>query len=117
MGVTDDIAGVGSSVLAVCKDQPGRETRLSLLALALPPWFERRTVTIGAGEELAANASSWHDEIVSIEAGAIEVVGADGSIVHLATGAMLFLDGLVDVALRNTGTAPAVLAAIRRRAR
>ena len=112
MGVTDDIAGVGSSVLAggcATTDQGGRGPAEP--ARARPaPWFERRTVTIGPGEELAANASSWHDEIVSIEAGSIDVVGADGSIVHLPTGAMLFLDGLVDVALRNAGTEPAVLA-------
>jgi hypothetical protein len=100
----------------VSNSRDQRDRPLSLLALRLPPWFERRTVTIGPGDELSAGDSSWHDEIVSVEAGALEIVAADGVVIHLATGAMLFLDGMAHVALRNPGPDPTVLAAIRRRA-
>jgi hypothetical protein len=100
----------------VSNSRDQRDRPLSLLALRLPPWFERRTVTNGPGDELAAGDASWHDEIVSVEAGALEVAATDGVVVRLAMGAMLFLDGMAHVTLRNPGPEPTVLAAIRRRA-
>jgi hypothetical protein len=92
-----------------------RDGPLSLLALALPPSFERRVVTIAVGDELGPGAASWRDEIVSVEAGALDVVGPDDLAVHLTTGAVLFLDGVAHIALRATGDVPTVLVAIRRR--
>jgi hypothetical protein len=92
-----------------------RERPLRLLSLALPPWFERRVVTIAPGETLEAGNSAWRDEIVSVEAGALDVVGPDGSVLHLERGAVLWLDGVPHVALRGAGAEPTVLAAIRRR--
>jgi hypothetical protein len=93
-----------------------RDGPLSFLALALPPWFERRVVTIAVGDELGPCEASWRDELVSVEAGALDIVGPDNSAVHLTTGAVLFLDGVAHVALRATGDVPTVLVAIRRRA-
>jgi hypothetical protein len=93
-----------------------RERRpLRLLDLALPPWFERRVVTIAPGETLDAAGSGWRDEIVSVEAGALDIVGPDGGVLHLDVGAVLWLDGVPHVALRGAGEGPTVLAAIRRR--
>jgi hypothetical protein len=93
-----------------------REDRpLRLLALALPPWFERRVITIEPGETVGAGDSAWRDEIVSVEAGALDIVGPDGAVLHLDRGAVLWLDGVAHVALRGAGEEPTVLAAIRRR--
>jgi hypothetical protein len=88
---------------------------LRLLALALPAWFERRVVTIGPGETLDDGDWGWRDEIVSVEAGALDIVGPDGDVLHLDVGAVLWLDGVPHVALRGAGEGPTVLAAIRRR--
>jgi hypothetical protein len=96
-----------------------RDTRadppLRLLALALPPWFERRVITISPGEALEAGGSEWRDEIVSVEAGALDIVSVDGSVLHLDRGAVLWLDGVANVHLCGAGDEPTVLAAIRRR--
>jgi hypothetical protein len=92
-----------------------RDGPLSLLALGLPPWFERRTVEIAVGAELGPDDGAWRDEIVSIEAGALDIVAPDGTVLHLDTGAVLFLDGVAHVALRAAGDVPTVLAAVRRR--
>jgi hypothetical protein len=99
----------------VSEVRDNRDEPLSLLTIALPPWFERRTVTIAVGDELGPHEASWRDELVSIEAGALEIVGPDGTVLHLTAGAVLFLDGIDHVALRATGDVPTVLAAIRRR--
>jgi hypothetical protein len=88
---------------------------LRLLALALPPWFQRRVVTIAPGETVGAGDSAWRDEIVSVESGALDIVGPDGAVLHLGAGAVLWLDGVAHVALRGAGEEPTVLAAIRRR--
>ncbi len=88
---------------------------LRLLALALPQWFERRVVTIQPGETVDAGDSQWRDEIVSVEAGALDVIDLDGAVLHLHQGAVLWLDGVPHVALRGAGQEPTVLAAIRRR--
>lgn len=92
-----------------------RDEPLSLLTIALSPSFERRTVTIAVGDELGPRDAAWQDELVSVEAGALDIVGPDGTVLHLAVGAVLFLDGVDHVALRATGDVPTVLAAIRRR--
>jgi hypothetical protein len=87
---------------------------LSLLTLALAPGFERRTITIAVGERLG-RGEPWRDELVSVEAGALDVVGPDGHSLHLTVGALLFLDGVDHVALHASGDVPTVLVAIRRR--
>jgi hypothetical protein len=72
-------------------------------------------VTIAPGETLDAGGSEWRDEIVSVEMGALDVVGPDGSVLHLSHGAVLWLDGVPHVSLRGAGEQTTVLAAIRRR--
>jgi hypothetical protein len=99
----------------VSEVRDNQDEPLSLLTIALPPWFERRTVTIAVGEELGPREASWRDELVSVEAGSLDIVSPDGTVLHLTAGAMLFLDGVAHVALRATGDVPTVLAAVRRR--
>ena len=88
---------------------------LSLLALRMPPWLERKTVTIAPGDVLPEHITCWQGAIVSVEAGVIEMVGPDGELLRLGAGALLLLDGVEHVTVRNVGTDPVVLAAIRRR--
>ena len=88
---------------------------LSLLALRMPPWLERKTVTIAPGDELPEHITCWRGAIVSVEAGVIEMVGPDGELLRLGAGALLLLDGVEHVAVRNVGNEPVVLAALRRR--
>jgi len=82
---------------------------------ALPPGFERRTVTIAAGDVLPPHITCWRDAIVSIEQGEMEMIGPGGEVLRLGAGALLLLDGVEHVEVRNIGAEPLVLAAISRR--
>ena len=88
---------------------------LRLGALRLPPAFERRTVTIAPGDALPPHITCWRDAIVSVEQGWLEMVGPGGEVLRLGAGAMLLLEGVEHVEVRNVGDEPLVLAAIRRR--
>ena len=54
---------------------------LHLGALSLPPWCARRTVTIEVGAAITPATTSWDDEIVSVEAGTIELESPNGDLV------------------------------------
>ena len=75
----------------------------------------RRVVTVAPGDVLPPHITCWRDAIVSVEQGEMEMVGPGGHVLHLRAGALLLLDGVEHVEVRNTGTGPLVLAAIRRR--
>jgi hypothetical protein len=88
---------------------------LSFLGRPLPPAFTLLAVTVAPGAEHDVVATQWHDALVVVERGAIELDGTDGSRAAFATGAVLFLAGLPVRALCNRGAEPAVLVAVRRR--
>ena len=88
---------------------------MSLLALRMAPWLERRTVTIEPGDWLPEHITCWKGAIVSVEAGVIEMATPGGELLRLRAGALLLLDGVEEVAVQNVGDVPVVLAAIRRR--
>jgi len=89
-----------------------REGPLGFRSRALPASLVRRVVTIPVGGELAPG--SWHDEIVALEEGGIELHLPCGRRLALDAGAVLWLDGVPYAAIRCTSAVPAVLVAIRR---
>jgi hypothetical protein len=93
----------------------GAEGRRSLLSRPLPPRFERRVVTVPPGAARAFDPAEWRDAIVAVERGAIELECRDGDLRGFRRGDLLSLSGLSLRALRNPGTDPAVLVAVRRR--
>jgi hypothetical protein len=88
---------------------------LRLRVVRIPPWLTRREVVIDVGRSVSAAEEHWTDEIVSVEQGAIDVVGRCGRVVHFDAGAVLCFDGVAYVDVRCASAVPAVLVAIRRR--
>lgn len=80
-----------------------------------PERFSRRVIRLDAGEERAFDAREWHDALVVLEAGALELVGEAGTRTRLSSGSILWLAGLPLGTLRNVGAHPAVLVALTRR--
>jgi hypothetical protein len=79
--------------------------------------FERRIVTVPPGTARAFDPAEWHDAIVAVERGAIELERRDGDRRGFGRGDLLSLSGLSLRALRNPGAEPALLVAVRRRRR
>ncbi|MBV9919830.1 MAG: hypothetical protein JOY78_03110 [Pseudonocardia sp.] len=79
------------------------------------PAFRRRTVTIRAQETVPYVSEDWHDAIVMIEQGAVDLCCVRGGRRRFAEGAILFLEGLALTSLHNPGVDDAVLVALSRR--
>ncbi|MDQ3811469.1 MAG: hypothetical protein M3336_14380 [Chloroflexota bacterium] len=79
------------------------------------PQYEQRRLVIAPGAEHPSGADEWADAIVVIESGHVEVECLAGARRMFQANAMVCLDWLPLRALRNTGSEPAVLVAIRRR--
>jgi hypothetical protein len=80
----------------------------------LPPAFDRLRVTLGPGTARLTTPDEWHDCLVLVEHGAVEVECEGGTRRSFAAGDMLALDCLPVRALRNPGTHEARLLAVRR---
>jgi quercetin dioxygenase-like cupin family protein len=89
--------------------------RPSFLGVPIPRAFDVRVVSIAPGEELTYHPAQWHDALVGVEAGEVELEGPCGSLVRFVRGDMLWLIGLPLRLLRNPGSEPAVLVAVSRR--
>ena len=87
---------------------------LSFLGRPLPPSFELRVITIEPGGERAYDDADWHDALVMVERGAIEIETLSGGRRAFRHGDVLWLDGLPVRLLCNRGSIPAVLAAVSR---
>jgi hypothetical protein len=79
-----------------------------------PPGFVRRTIVVEAGGARPADEREWHDAIVVVEHGEIELECAAGGRRRFAAGAVLWLTGIDLRVLHNRGAEPAVLVAVRR---
>jgi hypothetical protein len=89
--------------------------RISFLNKQLGPEFRRRVVAIGAGRSQDYIAVDWHDAIVVVENGQIELEHLDGSRECFHEGAILPLAKLPLRRLHNPGSELVVLVAVSRR--
>lgn len=79
------------------------------------PAFVRHPVAIPPGQSLVHHEGEWRDALVMLQEGGIEWESVGGSCCRLRPGAAFWLTGLQLRAVHNTGRAPAVLVAVRRR--
>ena len=75
----------------------------------------RAVVTLEPGRVLAYDEAAWHDAIVFITAGEIELVCVAGASHVCGRGDILWLEGLPLHAIRNSGPTVARLLTISRR--
>jgi hypothetical protein len=88
---------------------------LSFLERRLMPGFAMRVAVVGSGSSRTYDASEWRDAIVVVEYGEIVLESRSGDSYRFGRGAVLWLEGLSLLALRNPGPEPAVLVAVSRR--
>jgi quercetin dioxygenase-like cupin family protein len=77
--------------------------------------FARRTVVLEPGVSRRSHDAEWHDAIVVVEAGDVELECAAGGRRRFTAGAVLWLAGIDLRALHNVGPDPVVLLAVSRR--
>jgi uncharacterized cupin superfamily protein len=77
--------------------------------------FDKRVISVAPGSSRAYDNDEWHDEIVVVERGEIELESAAGDRRVFDTGDVLCLSGLSLRALRNRGREDSVLVAVSRR--
>jgi hypothetical protein len=94
---------------ATSDDQP------SFLAEVVPPDFQLRVVTVEPGVSRPYDEREWHDALVVIERGSIELECTRGGTRTFARGDLLWLVDLPLRVIHNRGSEPAVLIAVSRR--
>jgi hypothetical protein len=77
--------------------------------------FERRVVIVPPHDARRVDADPWHDAIVIVDRGELELECANGVRARFGGGAVLWLCGREPRVLRNRGDEPIVLIAIARR--
>ena len=78
------------------------------------PRFRRRTLLIDPGDCRPYLASDWHDCLVVIESGEIELEATSGARLTCRGGDVLWLAGLPLRRLSNHGHEPVVITMVRR---
>ena len=81
----------------------------------LPQAFDRWTVQLSPAESRRTGPQEWSGALIVVDAGAVEVECAYGARTTFVTGDVLALGCLPVRWLRNPGTGPARIVAIRRR--
>lgn len=76
--------------------------------------FRARRVTVAPGEARPYDAGEWHDALVLLARGVVELEGVSGARRTFRRGAVLHLDAVPLRALRNPGDEPALLIAVSR---
>ena len=89
--------------------------RLSFLGSPPPPQFALWTVTLEPGHALPYDEADWHDAVVVVVAGEIDLECVGGGRQRFVPGDVLRLSGLPLRTLRNPWPEPAVLVAVARR--
>jgi Cupin domain len=80
-----------------------------------PLRFDYRAVAVEPGGARIYSESEWHDAIVVVGRGEIELEALGGNRHRFRCGDVLCLSGLRLRSLHNRGTEPAVLVAVSRR--
>jgi hypothetical protein len=75
----------------------------------------RREVTVPAGVRMEFVDADWQGALVIVERGEIDLCCSRGGSRRFGTGAVLFVDGLNLLALRNPGLVDTLLVAVSRR--
>ena len=88
--------------------------RLELLARSLPAGYEIRLLVLEPGREVNYEASAWHDALVEVECGEVELLLRDDRRYRARVGDVLWLNGLGVLRLANPGTSPAALVSLTR---
>lgn len=88
---------------------------VTFLGRRIPTCFDHRTVTIPSGCHHAYARDDWHDSIVVVEAGEVELEAADGERHRFGRGSLVWFDGIALRSIRNDAAEDAVLVAIARR--
>ena len=88
--------------------------RTTWAAGRVSPLFRRLVITIEAGGSRPYVPGEWSDAIVVVEDGEVEVEGRCGNRIRVASGEVVWLDGIPLEVLRNHGSVPAVLVAVSR---
>lgn len=94
---------------------PVDPARRRFLGRLVPPSFELRVVTIPAGCARAYEAGEWHDAIVVVDGGEVELEALDGERQWFGCGALVWLDGVLLRCIRSGPGEDAVLVAVSRR--
>jgi hypothetical protein len=76
--------------------------------------FAVRVVAVPPGGERAYDAAEWHDALVLVRSGEIELRGVSGASRSFTRGDALWLHDVPLRALGNPGEVPAVLVAVSR---
>ena len=76
--------------------------------------FAVRVVAVPPGGDRPYDAAEWHDALVLVQHGEIELRGVSGATRSFGRGALLWLDGVPLRVLHNPGAEPAVLLAVSR---
>lgn len=78
------------------------------------PSFELRAVVVEPGSARAYDETEWHDALVVVESGEIELECASGLRYRFVDGDILWLTGLPLLAFHNRGSDPVLLLAVSR---
>jgi hypothetical protein len=81
----------------------------------VPGAFARREVVLAPGDRRPYDESEWHDALVIVKRGELDIECRAGGRMRFVPGDMLWLTGLPLRALANAGAEPAVLVAVSRR--
>jgi quercetin dioxygenase-like cupin family protein len=73
--------------------------------------FQVRLIMIPPGGERPYRAAEWHDALIQVERGSVELYSTGGRRVRLSKGAILSLDRLALRTIRNHRRTTAVLSA------
>ena len=94
--------------------EPGPD-RLTFLDGPVPSRFRLRGVTLEPGSTRPFREDEWHDALVVVERGEIELECRAGSRRRFPEGAIMWLQGMDLQAMHNPGTEATVLSAVSRR--
>jgi hypothetical protein len=79
-----------------------------------PPGFRRWEVALPPGSERAYDEAEWHDALVIVESGELELESRPGDRGRFGPGSVLCLTGLELRFIRNPAREPTVLVAFSR---
>ena len=87
---------------------------VSFLSRRVPGSFELRVLVLPAGDRRVYRPADWHDTIIVIEQGELELECKNEVRIYFGRGDSLFLSYLEVIAMHSCGPEPLVLTAVNR---